>query len=1274
MGKKAIGSKAILVLALFLLLMPAGFAQTTVSMSWTEWKNRDSPSGLGDYETLADMAGVCATPYSIECQTVAGVDYRQAGQKVTCSPTTGLICLNAENNGSCLDYRVRFLCPSDNTPPDISASSSANSANPSEVQITATASDASGIYEIRIFVAGSNGIFAPFKTCSMATSCSFTQNYSPGSTYYYYATAKDNSDNKNEASSPTKSFTVPATPQNRAPVISGFSAPTNLNVGQEGTWKITASDPEGGYLSYTVVWGDEQGSTLKEAAKTLSAGQTATFTHVYYSAGNYNPTFTVTDDKGATAQTSASVNVGSVVPSTCSRDYTIIPGGESLSVGTSGHEYKVRLADVDVSARFAFFDVLDANGNVLKSGIQVNAGSQYSYAAPNGDMIKISVCQVAPSFTLHAKWASIQLTLTEAPQPTGQADLAVDSMSIQPTDTVSSDGKRNMRYVVNVRNVGTATSDQYGYVVYVDGAFAQSGDAVPALTPGAVQTIQMGGPYSPGTHTIKFVLKPYGKDANSANNEMSKEFYVQPSSQSSLWADIKVNGQDKPSSVKYNDTITVSWSSNGDYCLPSGHNVLLADGGLWTGQGKLPASGSMTLLAAHQLGYFSQLEMAIQCYRYGQTDSASDSVTVPVYEETSLPLPTEKVTVNVAGRAIKGSTGSVPVTIVEFSEFPGPFDQRVQSTLRQIAGNYNSLSINFVHMNFPLTSLYPEAQKAAEAVECAGDQGRYWEMHDKIFENVKTDSDTLFSDASAVGLDLNRFKDCLASGSKSGAVAAQLSEASRIGLSGTPSFIIGTKHGDVVTGYKLTGAQPYSEFSAIIDKVMNEYYAGNRAPVISGVSGPTNLQVGEQGTWKITASDPEGGYLSYTVVWGDEQGSTLKEAAKPLSAGQTATFTHTYYSTGTFQPRITVTDDHGMTAATSLTVFVGSGEPGALVSVEVNAEPYEVNLYDTYKVTGKITYSASSGGGSSQRFKVVTSSTPLGTGRLSEAPKATIKPEEKGEGSVVDSIVKYIMGNSGESAVSPATATTDSASSQERIDYVTLSPGESTTLAAYFTARTPGTHVARVRVYAEKVSPCVVAPCPVDYKLVAQGSAKVVVKKAGPVEPPLPPLSEVRLRSGWNMVSVPSGSQISMEEVSDSCGTNPYAWRLTATGYVKDSSLYPGYGYWVYSPRECKASMHSYSTTVPQMPIELFAGWNLLPGSDDSTPFSSYTTDCQVVSGPWYYSHDARDSKGRPTYIYATNIEPGKAYWLNVAQSCTLKPPELQVAEEKAPPAPPASQ
>lgn len=101
----------------------------------------------------------------------------------------------------------------------------------------------------------------------------------------------------------------------------------------------------------------------------------------------------------------------------------------------------------------------------------------------------------------------------------------------------------------------------------------------------------------------------------------------------------------------------------------------------------------------------------------------------------------------------------------------------------------------------------------------------------------------------------------------------------------------------------------------------------NLPPVVTGVSGPTNLKVGETGTWTVRAYDPENGSLSYSVAWGDE--FIMEPGVAPMlritPTQNTATFTHTYNQVGTFNPTFYVADDKGQQARTSIGVVVGGG-------------------------------------------------------------------------------------------------------------------------------------------------------------------------------------------------------------------------------------------------------------------------------------------------------------------------------------------------------------
>jgi protein-disulfide isomerase len=118
--------------------------------------------------------------------------------------------------------------------------------------------------------------------------------------------------------------------------------------------------------------------------------------------------------------------------------------------------------------------------------------------------------------------------------------------------------------------------------------------------------------------------------------------------------------------------------------------------------------------------------------------------------------------------------------------------------------------VKVVYKDFPLASIHANAFKAAEAAHCAGDQGKYWEYHDKLFANQQLlQPDQLKKHAADIGLDAVKFNECLDSSKYRGSVDADLAAGNRIGVSSTPAVFI--------NGRLVNGAQPYENFAAVID-------------------------------------------------------------------------------------------------------------------------------------------------------------------------------------------------------------------------------------------------------------------------------------------------------------------------------------------------------------------------------------------------------------------------------------------------------------------------
>ena len=167
-----------------------------------------------------------------------------------------------------------------------------------------------------------------------------------------------------------------------------------------------------------------------------------------------------------------------------------------------------------------------------------------------------------------------------------------------------------------------------------------------------------------------------------------------------------------------------------------------------------------------------------------------------------------------------------PVTIVEFSDYQCPFcRQFVATTLPALKTAYvDSGKVRWVFRDFPLDRIHPNARKAAEAARCAGEQDKYWPMHDVLFQNQQALAAEQLPDyASRLGLDRAAFDACLASGKYAAVVQKNFTEAAAIGVRGTPSFVIGrTRPDNTVQGVLMTGARPLDDFRQEIDRLLSE--------------------------------------------------------------------------------------------------------------------------------------------------------------------------------------------------------------------------------------------------------------------------------------------------------------------------------------------------------------------------------------------------------------------------------------------------------------------
>ena len=145
---------------------------------------------------------------------------------------------------------------------------------------------------------------------------------------------------------------------------------------------------------------------------------------------------------------------------------------------------------------------------------------------------------------------------------------------------------------------------------------------------------------------------------------------------------------------------------------------------------------------------------------------------------------------------------------VEFADFQCPYSKEESATVRRMLAQYGD-RVRLVYRDLPIASLHPDAAQAAMAARCAGEQGKYWAYHDKLFANSpQLDFASLVRFAKESGLDAVSFQTCLASNRYKAEVDADAALAARVGVEGTPTFFF--------NGIKVEGAVPEEVFERAI--------------------------------------------------------------------------------------------------------------------------------------------------------------------------------------------------------------------------------------------------------------------------------------------------------------------------------------------------------------------------------------------------------------------------------------------------------------------------
>jgi len=192
----------------------------------------------------------------------------------------------------------------------------------------------------------------------------------------------------------------------------------------------------------------------------------------------------------------------------------------------------------------------------------------------------------------------------------------------------------------------------------------------------------------------------------------------------------------------------------------------------------------------------------------------------PAQAAATAPPPVVEKVVSIDDDPIKGDKNA-PVTIIEFSDYECPYCRRsYDNVFTKLDEEYISKGkVRVVFRDFPL-GFHKKAIPAAMAANCAGEQSKYWEIHNFLFENPdKLDTASILNSIEDLGLNKQKFEACLNDKSKEAEITKDFEDGQKYGVRGTPSYFIGkTTDGDEITGTFVRGAQPYSVFKEHIDE------------------------------------------------------------------------------------------------------------------------------------------------------------------------------------------------------------------------------------------------------------------------------------------------------------------------------------------------------------------------------------------------------------------------------------------------------------------------
>jgi protein-disulfide isomerase len=194
--------------------------------------------------------------------------------------------------------------------------------------------------------------------------------------------------------------------------------------------------------------------------------------------------------------------------------------------------------------------------------------------------------------------------------------------------------------------------------------------------------------------------------------------------------------------------------------------------------------------------------------------------------EKPSPIPTLQVppSMGIQGEPFRGD-GAAGVAIIEYADFECPFCGKYEREVYpQIFDNYvKTGKVRLFYRDLPIP-IHPHAMLAARSARCAGEQGKYWEMHDSLFAKQTGFTEKGLSErAAGLGIEVTKFSECLSSDRFTDAIRERIAEAQKMGIDGTPTFFLGTiaPNGDLVNiDRSIVGAEPYKDFKSNLDELL----------------------------------------------------------------------------------------------------------------------------------------------------------------------------------------------------------------------------------------------------------------------------------------------------------------------------------------------------------------------------------------------------------------------------------------------------------------------